>query len=60
MGNEPLTFYFLWVSGWETLEKIFSIILVEWFFSPQAESRIVHTGLSHQLNQIKSQKNELV
>ena len=38
MGNEPLTFYFLWVSGWETLEEIFSIILVEWFFSPQAES----------------------
>ena len=34
MGNEPLTFYLLWISGWETLEEIFSIILVEWFFPP--------------------------
>lgn len=34
MANEPLTFYLLWISGWETLEEIFSIILVEWFFPP--------------------------
>ena len=54
MSNGPLTFYFLWVSGCEALEDIFSIMLFQVVFSPPGrESKFVHTGLPHQLKQIK-------
>lgn len=68
MSSGPLIFLFLWVSGREALEEIFSIILVPsgwvFFFLPQAESKFVHAGLSTPAEadqaESQSQRNELV
>lgn len=40
MSNGPLTFYFLWVSGWEALEDMFSIILVPSGFPPRQRGQV--------------------